>query len=314
MLVVTLVTFLSVRFIPGSVVDAMIAQMSSAASMSNLNRAALEKAMGLDVPIPLQYARWLGVAPQETGQFQGLLQGDLGKSLWGPQRVIDLIVSRLPVSLELMLIAIVTALLTSIPIGIYSAVKQDTVGDYIGRSVSVVFISVPSFWIATMIIVYPAILWHWSPALTYIPFTANPAGNVLQFLLPGFLMGILLGGTLMRITRTMMLEVLRQDYVRTAWAKGLGEKRVITRHVLKNALIPIVTVIGVGVPIVLTGSIVIEQIFDLPGIGLLLYQSLSNRDYPMISGINLLLATLVVVSNLLVDLSYAWLDPRVQYR
>jgi peptide/nickel transport system permease protein len=314
MIVVTLVAFLSVRFIPGNVVDAMIAQMSSAASMSNLSRDALEKAMGLDVPVPLQYGRWLGVVPQEDGRFQGLLQGDLGKSLWGPQRVTDLILARVPVSLELTLIAVITALATSIPLGIYSAVKQDTVGDYIGRSVAVLFISVPSFWIATMIIVYPAIWWHWSPELTYIPFATNPVGNVLQFLLPGFLMGILLGGTLMRITRMMMLEVLRQDYVRTAWAKGLSEQRVITRHVLKNALIPVVTVIGIGVPIVITASVVIEQIFDLPGIGQLLYQSLSNRDYPMISGINLFLATMVVVSNLLVDLSYAWLDPRVQYR
>ena len=313
MFVVTLVVFLSVRFIPGNVVDAMIAQMSSAASMSNLSRAILEHEMGLDVPIPIQYGRWLGVVPQESGQFSGLLEGDLGKSLWTPQRVTDLIVQRLPVSLELTVIAVVTALLISIPLGVYSAIRQDTPGDYIGRSVSVLFISVPSFWVATMIIVYPAIWWHWSPALEYIPLVNNPGRNLLQFLLPGFLMGMLLGGTLMRITRTMMLEVLRQDYVRTAWAKGLGETRVVSRHVLKNALIPIVTVIGVVIPIVIAGTVIIEQIFDLPGIGLLLYQSLSSRDYPMISGINLFLATLVVLSNLIVDLSYAWLDPRVQY-
>jgi peptide/nickel transport system permease protein len=247
------------------------------------------------------------------GQFQGLLEGDLGKSLWSPQRVTDLIVQRLPVSLELTLIAVVTALLTSIPLGVYSAVRQDSPGDYVGRSVSVLFISVPSFWVATMIIIYPAIWWHWSPSLEYIPLLTNPLGNVLQFLLPGFLMGMLLGGTLMRITRTMMLEVMRQDYVRTAFAKGLGETRVVSRHVLRNGLLPVVTVIGVVIPIVIAGTVVIEQIFDLPGLGLLLYQSLSNRDYPMISGINLFLATVVVVSNLLVDLSYSWLDPRVQY-
>ena len=313
MFVITLVVFLSVRFIPGNVVDAMIAQMSSAASLSALSRASLEHTMGLDVPLPIQYSRWLGVVPQENGQLQGLLQGDLGKSLWSPQRVTDLIIQRLPVSMELTLIAVVTALITSIPLGVYSAVRQDTAGDYVGRSVSILFISVPSFWLATMIIVYPAIWWHWSPALEYIPLLNNPSGNLVQFLLPGFLMGMLLGGTLMRITRTMMLEVLRQDYVRTAWAKGLGETRVVSRHVLKNALIPVVTVIGVVIPIVIAGTVVIEQIFDLPGIGLLLYQSLSARDYPMISGINLFLALIVVLSNLLVDLSYAWLDPRVQY-
>ncbi|GAC1314430.1 MAG: ABC transporter permease [Chloroflexota bacterium] len=314
MLVVTLVVFLSVRFIPGTVVDAMIAQMSSAASLSGLSRAALEKQMGLDVPIPIQYGRWLGVLPQENGALQGLFEGDLGRSLWSTQRVTDLVVQRLPVSIELTVIAVFTALITSIPLGVFSAVRQDTVADYAGRSVSILFVSVPSFWIATMIMVYPSIWWHWAPSLEYVPLTVDPGRNLLQFLLPGFLMGMLLGGTLMRITRTMMLEVFRQDYVRTAWAKGLGETRVIVRHVLKNALIPVVTVIGIVIPIVLAGTVVIEQIFDLPGIGLLLYQSLSARDYPMISGINLFLALIVVVSNLLVDLSYAWLDPRVQYR
>src|SRR5579864_2071680 len=313
MLVVTLVVFFSVRFIPGNVVDAMIAQMSSAASLSQLSRASLEHTMGLDVPIPIQYGRWLGVLPEDDGQFHGLLEGDLGKSLWAPQRVTDLIFQRLPVSLELTAIAVVTALLTSIPLGVYSAIRQDTAGDYVGRSVSVLFISVPSFWVATMIIIYPAIWWHWSPSLEYMPLSRNPLGNILQFLLPGFLLGMLLGGTLMRITRTMMLEVLRQDYVRTAWAKGLGETRIVSQHVLRNALLPVVTVVGLVIPIVIAGTVVIEQIFALPGLGLLLYQSLSNRDYPMISGINLFLATVVVISNLLVDLSYAWLDPRVQY-
>ena len=130
----------------------------------------------------------------------------------------------------------------------YSAIRQDTLGDYIGRSLSILFISVPAFWLGTMIVVYPAIWWGWSPTLEYIPFSSDPEGNLLQFLLPGFIMGMVLGGTLMRVTRTMMLEVLRQDYVRTAWAKGLGEEGVIWRHVLKNALIPVVTVIGVVVP------------------------------------------------------------------
>jgi peptide/nickel transport system permease protein len=270
--------------------------------------------MGLDVPLPIQYGRWLGVLPQEDGQVRGILEASLGTSLWSQQSVTMLLVQRLPVSLELTLIALVTAILISIPLGIYSAVRQDTPADYAGRSVSILFVSVPSFWVATIIIVYPAIWWHWSPSLTYIPLADNPAGNIVQFLLPGFLMGMLLGGTLMRITRTMMLEVLRQDYVKTAWAKGLSEPRIITRHVLKNALIPVVTVIGIVLPIVIGGTVVIEQIFDLPGIGLLLYQALSSRDYPLIAGINLFLAVIVVVSNLVVDVSYAWLDPRIQYR
>jgi len=313
MLIVTLVVFLSVRFIPGDIIDMMINTMSSSGSMTQANRASLEKALGLDVPLPLQYVRWLGVAPQEDGQFRGILQGNLGKSLWKGQDIGMLLLQRLPVSLELSVIALITALVTAIPIGVYSAIRQDTVGDYIGRSVSILFLSVPAFWIGTMIMVYPAIWWRWSPALEYIPFGRDISGNILQFLLPGFIMGMVLGGTLMRITRTMMLEVLRQDYVRTAWAKGLNEERVIRRHVLKNALMPVVTVIGIVIPIVIGGTVVIEQIFALPGVGLLMFEALTFRDYPTISGINLFLATLVIVSNLLVDLTYAWLDPRVTY-
>lgn len=314
MLVVSLVVFLSVRFIPGDVIDMMIAQMSSSGSVTGLDRSYLERAMGLDIPIQVQYARWLGVAPQEDGAMRGLFEGNLGKSLWKNQDVTNLLLERLPVSLELACIALITALLTAIPIGVYSAVRQDTLGDLLCRSVSIIFISVPAFWLGTMILVYPAIWWHWSPELSYVPLIKDVPGNLIQFLLPGFIMGMILSGTLMRVTRTMVLEVLRQDYVKTAWAKGLAEIVVIQRHVLKNALIPVVTVFGVGVPIVLGGTVVIEQIFALPGVGRLMYEALTFRDYPVISGVNLFLALTVIVSNLAVDLTYAWLDPRIQYR
>jgi len=314
LLVVTMVVFLSVRFVPGNVVDLMLAQMSGSGGVTAAGREALVKALGLDVPVPIQYGRWLGVLPQTTGQFQGLLEGDLGKSLWSTQRVSDLMFQRLPISLELSFIALVTALLTSIPIGVFSAIRQDSPEDYVGRSASILLISVPSFWVGTMIMIYPSIWWGWSPSLEYIPFSKNAQGNVLQFLLPGFIIGMVLGGTLMRITRTMMLEVFRQDYVKTARAKGLSGRTVINRHVMKNALIPVVTVVGIVLPIVLGGTVIIEQIFNLPGLGQLLLQALSTRDYPMISGINLFLALIVVLSNLAVDLSYAWLDPRIQYR
>jgi peptide/nickel transport system permease protein len=314
MLVVTIVVFLSVRFIPGDIIDTMISQMGSSGSVSRIDRQYLEKALGLDAPIYVQYVRWLGVIPQEDGQFRGILQGSLGKSLWKGQDITQIIVQRLPVSLELAVIALLTALLTAIPIGAYSAIRQDTFGDYFGRSISILFLSVPAFWIGTMIMVYPAIWWRWSPALEYIPLSRDILGNLLQFLLPGFILGMVLGGTLMRITRTMMLEVLRQDYIRTAWAKGLSEETVIRRHALKNALIPVVTVIGIVVPLVIGGTVVIEQIFALPGLGLLMFEALTFRDYPVISGINLFLASLVILSNLAVDLTYAWLDPRIQYK
>jgi peptide/nickel transport system permease protein len=293
--------FLSVRFIPGDVIDMMIAQMGSSGSVTAINREYLEKALGLNVPIHLQYVRWLGVIPQEDGQ---LLQGDLGKSLWKSEEVTKLLFQRLPVSVELGLIALATALITALPIGIYSAIRQDTIGDYICRTLSIIFISVPAFWI---------VWWRWSPPLELIQFVKNPTGNLMQFLIPGFIMGMIMGGTLMRMTRTMMLEVLRQDYIRTAWAKGLKENTVIRRHALKNALIPVVTIVGIMIPMVVGGTVVMEQIFALPGVGLLMFEALTLRDYPMISGINLFLASIVITTNLVVDLTYGWLDPRVHY-
>ena len=315
LLMVTIMVFLSVRFIPGDVIDIMVAQMAtSGATVVDQNRDVLMEKMGLDAPIHVQYGRWLGVWPQKDGRFRGVLEGDLGTSLWKNRKITSMLGDRLPVSVELGIIALITALFVSIPIGVYSAVRQDTPGDYLGRSLSILFISVPSFWIATMVMVYPAIWWGWAPSLVYIKLTQNVAANLLQFVVPGFIMGMVMGGTLMRMTRTMMLEVLRQDYIRTAWAKGLDERTVIVRHAMKNAFIPIVTIIGVMVPMVISGTIVIEQIFVLPGVGLMTFEALTTRDYPVLSGVNLVLATMVLFVNLLVDLTYAWLDPRIKYR
>ena len=313
MFFVTLLVFLSVRFVPGDVVQMMVSQMQQSGAISNLTVETLRQQMGLDVPIQLQYVRWLGAWPLENGQFSGLLQGNLGESLWKNQSVVHLLFERIPVTLELAIIAVVTALVVALPIGIYSAVRQDSFGDYTGRTFSILFISVPAFWIGTMVMVYPAIWWGWAPPLRYIPIAKDFWGNIGQFIVPGFIMGMVMSGTLMRMTRTMMLEVLRQDYIRTAWAKGLSERTVIVRHALKNALLPVVTIIGVMIPLVIGGSIVMEQIFVLPGVGLLTFEALNLRDYPMISGINVFIATIVLFTNLIVDLTYAWLDPRVKY-
>jgi peptide/nickel transport system permease protein len=311
---ITILVFLSARFIPGDVIDMMLAQMNTSGTASDMTRHNLEKALGLDAPVHIQYFRWLGVAPQETGEFQGLFQGNLGKSLWKNENVTKLLVERLPVSIELGLIAIITAIIISLPIGVYSAIRQDTWGDYISRSIAIIFISVPSFWIGTLIFIYPPIWWGWSPPTEYIPITRNFLDNLAQFLLPGFITGMIMGGTLMRMMRTMMLETLRQDYIRTAWAKGLKEHMVIMSHALKNALLPVVTIIGSMIPMVIVGEVIMEQIFALPGVGILTFQALNQRDYPMIQGINILLALLVLLSNIAVDLTYAWIDPRVQYR
>lgn len=314
LLIILILVFLLTRFIPGDVIDMMLAQMNTSGTAAEMTRENLEKALGLDAPIHIQFFRWLGVAPQETGEFQGLFEGSLGKSLWKNEDVIKLIVERLPISIELGIIAIITALLISFPIGIYSAIRQDTVGDYFGRSLAIIFISVPSFWIATLIFVYPPIWCDWSPPTEYIPLTKDFLGNLGQFLIPGFITGMVMGGTLMRMIRTMMLETLRQDYIRTAWAKGLKERAVVMGHALKNALLPVVTIVGSMIPMVIVGEVIMEQIFALPGVGILTFQALSQRDYPLIQGINIFLAVVVLFSNIVVDLFYAWIDPRVQYR
>jgi len=302
-LLVTVTVFCLARFVPGSVIDQMMAGMGSAAG-ADITRAELEKDLGLDQPIHVQYGRWLG----------GLIRGDLGTSLWERTPVVEEIANRLPVSIELGVLALVVGLLIAFPVGIYSGIRQDTAGDYVGRTIAILFISLPSFWVGTLIVVYPSIWFGWSPEIRYIPFLDDPLRNLGQFIIPAVIMGMVMSGTTMRMTRTMMLEVLRQDYIRTAWSKGLRERVVVMRHALKNALIPVITITGMQLPVLIGGSVIMEQIFVLPGIGLLMVEALNKRNYPIISGINVMMATAILLINLLVDLTYAYLDPRVQYR
>lgn len=315
LVLVTIIVFSLVRFIPGSVIDLMINEMAESSGLgSSLTPEYLKKTLGLDVPVYHQYGRWLGVVPQADGRFEGVFQGSLGKSLWKSESVLEELRNRLPVSLELGLIGIFCGLLVALPIGIYSAIRQDTGGDYLGRTYAILCISLPSFWLGTMVIVYPSIWWNWAPSMQYIPLVQDPLGNLGMFILPAVILGHLLLGNTMRMTRTMMLEVLRQDYIRTAWAKGLNERVIIFRHALKNAMIPVVTVVGLLLPITISGSVVLENIFNLPGIGQLLVEAINQRDYPVISGINFVLAFFVLFINLIVDVTYGWLDPRVSYK
>ncbi|MFC1983506.1 ABC transporter permease [Chloroflexota bacterium] len=306
-ILVTMIVFLLVRLVPGHALDIMAQQMlgqSGAFETMEDAKARISEQMGFDVPIHVQYFRWVGSA----------LQGDLGKSLWGPVEVAEELGRRVPVTFELGFLAAIVALIVALPIGTYAAIRQDTLEDYGGRTIAILGISLPSFWVATIVIVYPSIWWNWTPLLTYVPFARDPIANLGQFILPAGIMGMYMSGETMRMTRTMMLEVLRQDYVRTAWAKGLPERTVILRHALKNALIPVVTVVGLQMPMLVGGTVVLETIFNLPGLGLLLIQAISQRDYPYISGINLVLAGVILIANLLVDLTYGFLDPRVHYR
>ena len=318
--VLTIMVFLAVRFIPGDVIDVMVARITEqGAEGAEIDRAALERRLGLDVPVHVQYGRWIGVLPTPdfiTGEsrFKGLLQGALGQSLWGAHfSVEEKIIGRLPVTIQLGVMAIVIGLVIALPVGIYSAIRQDTAADYAGRSVAIIGLATPNFWLGTMVMLYPAIWWGWSPPMETIPFTEDPLGNIGMFLIPSLILGTASAAATMRMTRTMMLEVLRQDYIRTAWAKGLRERVVVLRHSVKNALIPVVTLIGLQLPILIGGSVIMENIFSLPGLGRLLLTALDTRDYPMVSGVNLVFATAVVLFNLLIDLLYSYLDPRVRY-
>ena len=311
----TVLVFLSVRFIPGDVIDVMVAEMQY---LGDFDREALEHKLGLDVPVHVQYGRWIGVLPTPdffTGEshFNGLLQGTLGKSLYGLFSVEEKIIARLPVTIELGVMAIVIGLLISLPVGIYSAIRQDTAADYAGRSAAIIGLATPNFWLGIMVMIYPAIWWGWAPPMELIPFTEDPLGNLWVFLIPSLILGTGMAAATMRMTRTMMLEVLRQDYIRTAWSKGLNERVVIMRHAVKNALIPVVTLIGLQLPILVGGAVIMENIFNLPGLGRLLLRALEVRDYPVVSGVNLFFATTVIGANLIIDLIYPYLDPRVRY-
>ena len=317
--ILTILVFLSVRFIPGDVIDVMMSRMEMYFNWDEFDREVLEQKLGLDVPVHVQYGRWIGVLPSPdwvTGEsrYNGLLQGTLGQSLLrGQEAIEDRIFGRLPVTIELGVMAIVIGFVIALPVGIYSAIRQDTAVDYAGRSIAVIGLATPNFWLGMMVMIFPALWWGWSPPMELVSFTEDPLGNLGVFLIPSLILGTAMAAATMRMTRTMMLEVLRQDYIRTAWSKGLKEKVVVIRHALKNALIPVVTLIGLQLPILVGGAVIMENIFNLPGLGRLLLNALNDRDYPMVSGINLVFATGVVGINLFIDLFYAFLDPRVRY-
>ena len=301
--ILSILVFLSVRFIPGDAIDVMLGKNEFIAA--EVDREALEHMLGLDLPVHVQYGRWIG----------GILRhGSLGQSLIGSRGAVEQkIIDRLPVTIELGVLAILIGLVIALPIGIYSAMRQDTAADYVGRSVAIIGLATPNFWLATMVVLYPSLWWAWSPPMEWVPFTADPMGNLGVLMLPSVILGTALAAATMRMTRTMMLEVLRQDYIRTAWAKGLRERVVVMRHAVKNALIPVVTLIGLQLPILIGGSVIMETIFNLPGLGRLMVVALEDRDYPVVSGVNLFFGTAVVVFNLLIDLLYSQLDPRVRY-
>ena len=296
--IASLAVFSLPRLIPGDAVQLMLDERAYGKDLEDL-RAKL----GLDQPIYLQYFEWLG----------RVVRGQLGESLWTRRPVIDELARRLPVSLELGLMALCFSISIALPVGIVAAVRQDSFADYVTRSLAILGLSVPGFWIATLAVLLPAIWWGWSPPIQFTEFSVDPWAHVSQFVLPAVILGVASAAAIMRLTRAMLLDVLRQDYVRTAWAKGVSERCVVLKHSLKNALIPVVTVLGIQVAQILGGTVIFETIFGLPGMGRFLFDAINQRDYPVIQGINLLIVSVVVVMNLTVDAFYAFLDPRIRY-
>jgi peptide/nickel transport system permease protein len=297
----SIIVFLSMRLIPGDIIDLMLAQNDIATGQ---DRAAIEAALGLNQSLVAQYFSWIGAA----------LTGDLGNSLWQNVPVVDQLAATLPITFELGLLAMIVALSVALPIGTYSAMRQDTAGDYISRSFSLLMLAIPSFWLGTLVMVFPSVWWRWSPELNYIPFTEDPLQNLKHMLVPAVLLGLSMSAVTMRMTRTMMLEVMRQDYIRTARAKGLSESLLVLRHAVRNGLIPVVTLIGLQAPLLIGGAVILEQIFVVPGMGLLLLEAVFQRDYPVVSGVFLIVGVGVLLINLLVDLSYGLLDPKVRHQ
>jgi peptide/nickel transport system permease protein len=297
LIIASLIVFTLPRLIPGDVVQLMLDEKAYGKDLEDL-RAKL----GLNRPLHVQYFEWLG----------SVARGRLGESLWTRQPVLSELERRLPVTVTLGIFATFVSIAIGVPIGVLAATRQDGALDFFARSVAILGLSVPGFVLAILVTLLPAIWWGWTPP-RFVAFTKDPAGHLLQFVLPALILGVAAAAAIMRLTRGMLLEVLRQDYVRTAAAKGLRGRVVVLKHALKNALIPVITVLGLQVAGIAGGSVIIEWIFGIPGMGQFLVDAIVQRDYPVIQGINLIIVTIIVLTNLSVDLLYAVLDPRIRY-
>jgi peptide/nickel transport system permease protein len=295
----SLLIFAMLRLLPGDVVDIIA---GTDGTVSSAAKEKLRDSMGLSDPIPVQYAKWMG----------NLLTGDAGKSLRSGEPIGEILMRALPITIELAILGLIISTVVAIPLGVISAVKRDTAFDFGARVGGLVGLSLPNFWVATLMLLFTSKFFGWTPSIRFIPFTSDPIGNLEQMILPSIALAIPLMAITMRMTRTTMLEVLGQDYVRTAQAKGLAGRPILYRHALKNALIPVITVIGFQLGGLMGSAAVVEVVFGLNGVGNTLLQGIFNRDYPLVQAATLYLAVVFVMINLFVDVLYAWLDPRIK--
>lgn len=299
---VAVFVFLLMRVVPGDIVELKFAGEGAFVSKETIEK---ERArLGLDKPIWKQFIDWMG----------GIVRLDFGTSMWTGRPITHEIAIRLELSLQVAIMATIVAILLSIPLGTLAAIKQDTWVDYAIRVFSIAGLATPSFWLGILIILMLLIYFQWLPPMFYTPIWVDPWKNLSQLIWPALAVGYRYSAVATRMTRSSVLEVLREDYIRTARAKGLWEKVVITRHAMKNAMLPVITVIGLEFAFLIGGLVVTEQVFNLNGLGMLFVESIARRDYTMTQALVLLVGFTFIVVNFLMDLLYAWLDPRIRYR
>ena len=299
LLLISLIVFTGVRLIPGDPARVLAGTDADAAGLEEIR----EK-YGLNDPVAIQYLRWLGLG----------LTGDFGESIRTRQSVARMVATKLPITIELALLSLLVALAIAIPAGVVAAVRRNTVWDVLASGISLAGVSVPNFWLGIMLILLVSVRLGWLPASGYVSPLDDLLGNLLRMLMPALVLGTGLAAVLMRQTRNSMIEVLSADYVRTARAKGLSQPVVVIRHALRNGLIPVVTILGLQMGALMSGAVVTEQIFVLPGFGRLIVESVFTRDYPLVQGVVLITASSYVLINLLVDVSYTVLNPRIRIR
>jgi len=299
LLVISVIVFVGVRMIPGDPARVLAGSDADAAGIEEIR----EK-YGLNAPIPVQYVRWLALA----------VRGDLGESIRTRQPVTRTVAIKLPITLELACLSLLVAVAIAVPAGVVAAVRRNSVWDVLASGVSLCGVSIPNFWLGIMLILLVSVRLGWLPASGFVPIADDPLGNLRRMLMPSLVLGAGLAAVLMRQTRNAMIEVLSADYVRTARAKGLAQPAVVVRHALRNGLIPVVTILGLQMGALMSGAVVTEQIFVLPGFGRLIVEAVFTRDYPVVQGVVLLTASSYVLINLLVDVSYTVLNPRIRIR
>src|SRR5215510_15008489 len=296
----SILIFVLMRLAPGNITDIIF---ESAGYVDEADRKRLEAELGIDKPLVVQYGVWLG----------DLVRGELGKSYRYDLPAWEVIKPRLPVTIELAVLTLGFSVVLGVPFGVISAVRRGKPLDYALRVLSLAGLSMPAFWLAMVIILMLVRSFGWIPSMTYVSPFDDLRANLLQFVLPALAVGYRSSALIMRITRSTMLEVLREDYIRTAWAKGQRGTAVVWRHALKNASLPVVTLIGIEFAFLIGGLIVTETVFNLPGVARYLVDAIQFRDYPIVQNLAMLIAVVVVFANLTVDLLYTWLDPRIKY-